>query len=466
MAANDDRPVHDWSMALAMHVVSRPLQILVVIGAVAGVLWVSPWIGLSGLLTLALLEGFPWSKDDAFELTAEDEPALHAMLKSLAERIGVTTPLEVRIVPDVGASIHRRRRRGRSVNVVDLGWPLVTTFSETELSGVLAHELAHERDLRGSHRHVHAARARLAETRRIPLIGSFLLRRTQADLHEREHRADAAAAAVVGASAVAGALHRTMQLEEAFETIVEHWTDVLAEEGEYPSDLFDVLPVTLADPVVLAWLDRGILHSMAFDRLEIEDPHPSYGTRMRRLGVDPAAAERAPGSPVAMSGALEVSRWAVLTGFDVGARDPRRPGLVAGSAAGRFDFDPSDAQGALRAATSEQLLRSALLRVGDTIETGDWRKLADDLDPDLIEVPSDIRDEAAKTILVNCVATSLITPLLHAGGSRANPWIQGLVRTNRGDEVNVFHVVETAIDTRDASQLRALIDMADVGVGA
>ena len=103
-----------------------------------------------------------------------------------------------------------------------------------------------------------------------------------------------------------------MQLEEVFETIVEHWTDILARRERAPSDLFDVLPVTLADPVVLAWLDRGILHSMAFDRLEIEDPHPPYGTQMGRVGVDPAAAERAPGPPVVISGALEVSRSAAL----------------------------------------------------------------------------------------------------------------------------------------------------------
>ena len=82
----------------------------------------------------------------------------------------------------------------------------------------------------------------------------------------------------------------------------------------------------------------------------------------------------------------------------------------------------------------------------------------------LSEVPSAVRVEAAKTVLVNCVATSLITPLLHAGGSRANPWIQGLVRTNRGDEVNVFQVVETAIETRTPGG--RMFDLADVGVGA
>lgn len=167
-----------------------------------------------------------------------------------------------------------------------------------------------------------------------------------------------------------------------------------------------------------------------------------------------------------MTRTLELSRWAVTTGFDVESDDERRPGLIAGSAIGRFDFDPSSAQGDLKAATSEPLLRSALQRVSETIEAGDWQTLAEKLDPELADVPPAIREEAAKTVLVNCVATSLITPLLQAGGSRANRWIQGLVQTRRGDEVNVFLTVETAIEANDATQLRALIDMAEVGVGA
>ena len=467
MTISSDRALRDGLMAVAMHLAGRPVQILVVLIATAGVLWVSPWIGLSGLLTFALLEGFPRSKDEALELSAAEEPALFTIVKSLSEKVGVTSPLRVRIVPDAGASIHRRRGRGGVVYVVDLGWPLVTMMSATELSGVLAHELAHQHDLKAPHRYVHSARMRLACSRRVPIIGSLLLRVTQADSHEREYRADAVAASVVGAMSVAGALHRTMQIEAAFETVVEHWTDVLAEEGEYPSDLFDVLPEVLDDPAVLAWLDQGILRGLTFDRLEdIEDPHPSYESRMRRLGADPATFERNPGPAVVTTGTAEASRWAVTTGFDVGPVDERRPGLIAGSAIGRFDFDPATAQGDLKAATSEPLLRSALQRVADVIEAGDWPTLADKLDPELDEVPPAVRETAAKTVVVNCVATSLVTPILQAGGSRANRWLPGLVRTRDGDEVNVFLVVESAIEDGDATHLRTLIDLADVGVGA
>ena len=97
-------------------------------------------------------------------------------VKSLAERIGVSTPLELRIVPDLGASIHRQGGEGaRSTSWI---WAGPWSPRSPRGAGVLAHELAHERDLRGSHRHVHAARARLADSRRIPLIGSALLRET------------------------------------------------------------------------------------------------------------------------------------------------------------------------------------------------------------------------------------------------------------------------------------------------
>lgn len=166
-----------------------------------------------------------------------------------------------------------------------------------------------------------------------------------------------------------------------------------------------------------------------------------------------------------MRQASEIERWCLDAVYEPHESE-FRAGSIRESKPGRFDFDPAEALDAVREATHERFVGKALLKVAELIEVDSWRPFARELNPDLENAPLEHRPSYEKSVVVNCVGTCLITPLVTNGWSRANPWLAQIVEDPAGLRYDIYQEVEDAIDHKDASRLRTLIRAAQLGGAA
>lgn len=298
---------------------------LLVGGAGAGILVLGGWSAVQALwIRLEPPEGV--------EVTRADAPPLHALLDELRAQLRCAPFHRVLVVPDCNAAVVHHPRLGVfgwPRHHLLLGLPLLDGLSTAEFRAVLAHEFAH---LSGEHarfgqwvyrlrRSWETVFARLQQPYvrgTAPLrplltrfIGWFWPRfNAHAFVLSRanEYEADAVAADLAGAPAIASALTRLCllfgQVEERF------WPEIwlrAAREPEAPRDILAPLPDLVRAPApadVERWLALG------FRRITTNaDTHPCLSDRLRALGQLPPG-----GSPIRPLPLVEASAAESLLG--------------------------------------------------------------------------------------------------------------------------------------------------------
>jgi Zn-dependent protease with chaperone function len=461
MSAELNRGIKGWSLVLAMNILAHSAMIAAAVAMVAITWYFGVWFLLTGVLAWGVFALISPPTPDGLALRADDEPDLVALVQRLASQQGITSPLLLRMGPANDASLSTRRLRGRTVFVLELGRPMLAFMSVEELSAVILHEMAHIPHLSTPlDRALTGARNRLESAWQLPYFTNLLLRVTRRFTREREYAADAAAAAALGPEAVVSSLRRTAQIDELFDSLVDDWCDVLVEEGHFPQDLFIAAELAISDPEVISWIDANVSREIATD---LEDDYPSMQARMDLLIPD-GPHPRVEGAPVNIRNPDRLSEWSLSTVFDLTGEDNElTPGLVLDGAAGRFAPDPERAHAALRDATGDQRIHTALHETADLIESGGWRELADKLEPDIVDLPETQLEAARAGVLVSCVATALMVPLAAAGWGRANRWLAHILTSPDGERIDMFGLVDAAVHSSDTTALRALTDAAALG---
>lgn len=238
-------------------------------------------------------------------LAAEELPALHALVRRVAERVGVAPPQEVRLGPRLNASIAGERRWLRRRRILELGLPMFAVLEEAELASVVAHELAHERGgdvALGAW--VHRTRVPLASALDA-LDGSafwldlpfrayawLFLRASASVSRAQERAADATAAAVAGPAVAWRALRKVEAHARAWDVYLDAVVSPVLELGARVP-LLDGFAAFEAE----ARPAPAIAAALAAEEPppSPHDTHPSMAERLRAL--DPARPPDAPAPP-------------------------------------------------------------------------------------------------------------------------------------------------------------------------
>lgn len=470
----------EWALAVAMTAVAWSPSIggALVWGALVLFLSWGLWPG-AGLLALWVLSGLMRTAGRAplpgRAVRPGDQPELTALVKDVAERIGFRAPLLVRIVPEPNAALGPARVSGVRSHVLLLGLPLLRTMTSAQLTAVVAHELAHEREV-GDRRTVWLTRARAALQERLdgrlglltPLVAP-LLRASGQRAWETELAADAVSVRIAGVVAVRGALERTSLLDEAFHGLGERWFAELAEDDSYPEDFYAAFDAVLRDPHVARRSAR--LASEAADPYGLAS-HPPIA---RRLAALPDAGDEGPDGtePVTLYGTEALERWCVrelagLRGHD-GAGDPPgapRPVRLLGPD-GRRAPGTADDGGPLREATGAGSAAEAVMGALDAVAEGDWPRLARRIEPGLRWVPRAERPSAARAVLVGSMAVALSAVLRGSGWRLAGRWMDTVVTAPDGTVLDLRDMLAATVDGGDPGAVRVLLrSAAPTGVAA
>lgn len=458
-------PMKDLLVIAAMNLAAR-VGSLIALALVTALAWYfdtwMPLIGLAGVAVGLLLARVLARNYGTFQIQPDQEPALTGLIDKVVAQQNFPHRLTVRVISDPECSLSHQWTGLRRGFVLDVGWPMLVLMSADEITAMVTHELAHSGDL-GTWRARAgvAARNQLLEARiELPVITQALLRSSRARVFESELAADAASAAAVGPDVAASALLRTAAIDELFSTLVEHWCEIMTADGEYPSDLFETVETVIDDPHVAEWLAMNATTSPQLDD-DVRETHPTIRDRIARLGAS-SPARRIPGMRVNILHAVEIGRWCLETVFDP-EENELRPASILSSRLGRFDYDPGPALADLKAAAESPDARAALESAAAHIEADTWREFTYRLDEDLENVPPEVKPFAELAAMVNCIGTGLIVPLVNAGWRRGNRWLNQIVESPDGDQLNVFQVVEDAISSGDSSRLRGVIDAAELG---
>jgi len=423
-------------------------------------MWPILLIGIAGVIAVGA-ESIMDRRAPGYTLRPQDEPELTSLIQRVAGLQGFDHRLIVRVIPEPGASLAYERVEGRPAFVLDLGWPMLTLMSESELAAMISHELAHVEQLSTARgRMLVSSRNRLAEAWEIPVVTGALLSKSRDETVDREHSADQLSAATFGNEHVASALLRTSEIDSAFEMLVEQWCEVMTDVGEYPVDVYECLKLALDDPEVQTWL--SINHEREPQFPDPSDTHPTIRQRIAGLGLAEVAVRLA-SEPVRVRQSAQIEQWCLEETFEPEATGLRL-GSVRTSPLGRFDYDPHQALADLREASEQRETPRALHLAAERITDGSWRRLAAELSPDLEDAPAELRSDAEEAVIVNCLGTALISPLVAAGWTRANPWLNQILESPEGDRVNVFDEVDLALAESDGARVHRLIAAAQLGI--
>ncbi|MEU9472247.1 M48 family metalloprotease [Streptomyces avermitilis] len=245
--------------------------------------------------------------------------ALHALVDDLAERLGISEPVRIRLHTTVGAEAVDEDSRflglSAGTHVLSVGLPLLAALPRRQIRAVMAHELAH---LSLRHHRVRAFTLRLETSLTVAreslisfgtangLVGLYvglpqamigiyirLFRRLVQPVRRRQElEADHMAARLCGASTLAEALANRAVVEPLWIEFQRMYLDA-APDGVLPADPFRAFARTMADPGVqdrLPALRAQMVRAPAAQN-EFGASHPHLAYRLRRLtkGPDPAA---------------------------------------------------------------------------------------------------------------------------------------------------------------------------------
>jgi hypothetical protein len=207
----------------------------------------------------------PAHMSDGLTVDPADQPALFALIGELADRLGAA-PDRVVLVGHTAF----RARVGLGGRVLVLGLPLLLALSTSELSALIAHELAvfvvPRPALTARLRQARAAAVMRTTSsrplrRRVTRACERFLRETQSFADAVEDRADAAAADVAGAAVAAVALAKAAVIDADFEYTVMRVEDQVSENlGDVGvADIHDVWRTRLRHGrrLPLSWIDMA-----------------------------------------------------------------------------------------------------------------------------------------------------------------------------------------------------------------
>ncbi|MCF6525011.1 M48 family metalloprotease [Streptomyces sp. JJ36] len=298
------------------------------------------WV-ISALVAIPIVKGMfalrpPEDEEpDGIRVTEDQEPALWALVRSLAEQTGTRAPDEIYLVPEVNAAVSEESRLlglrpGKRRLLV--GLPLLTGLDEAQLTSVLAHEFGHysnhdtrlsaitrrgwtqvvrtvaalqersnkkrsaeeaKQEKKQAARVAKGKKAREVDagaaglTYRLAALpfkgyGHLYLRATRGTMRRQEYAADLAAARIAGRDATASALREIPLLSSAFGFYMDSYATLGARAGLLPprGEVFGGLRHLLAArSAELDELRRGVPE---------EDPspydtHPPIADRVARI---------------------------------------------------------------------------------------------------------------------------------------------------------------------------------------
>jgi len=387
------------------------------------------------------------------ELTAAEQPELHALLTEVAHKAGEDPADHVYADLDVNAGVleHRRRR------MLVIGLPLLATMDIDELRSVVAHEYGHYRA--GDTRFgvwIWRTRAAVSETvyalsttesvfRRVVRIpfdayADLFLRITNAISRRAEFVADQVSAEVAGPEAAGRALRRFVAVGGVYD---EYWED-------------DVVPLLEASrcPPIVAGLTAVTAHlhlTGSLDDLvglDIDDhgpdpyeSHPTLRQRLEALGVEVTGAVP---PPVAVPAATLLRD---LPGVERAALRAQLGDEVAG-------FEPADWSEA--GAIHLQLLRTYLepFRGVVTGTIGDAGRLAADPPPALLSAVREtfeLQDRDARPPAAHVLGALVVSAGAEAGARvLALPGEALMIELDGAGSINVWRPLHSFVDDPDA----------------
>ncbi|MFD2762630.1 M48 family metallopeptidase [Micromonospora eburnea] len=466
--ASRPSPARDWALIAAMIVAAHPVAFLIGLAVLAALLifrdwlpfvWIAlPVIGLAGIgraTRRPRLHGHA--------VRPATEPELAALVRQVAERLGLRVPLLVRIVAELDAGVLRTRASGVRTCTLFLGLPLVRRLTRAELAAVVAREFAYQQHTGGRRtKLLLGARDSLLESiegrfRAPAAVIERLLRASQPRTWPLALAADAEAAAVAGTPAVRGALTQLGTMSETFDLLGEMWTEVLGEDGDYPEDLYEALDAALADRYVAPRMAAAAAEDVPM-AIAIAPP---LAVRLAALPEHPAPGWDT-GAPVPLRDADALRRWCVreLVGSEDGP-DELRPARLLDFPAERLEAGLREAESHLVEVTGQDSVRGAVAAAADAVAGGDWMKLARTLDPELAKLPPPMRATAGRDVLVGCLGRVIAGALLAAGWSRASRWTARVLVGPGGAPLDVEDLVRHAVDSGDPTGIRELLPSFD-----
>lgn len=261
----------------------------------------------------------PASSPDRRPLARSEAPALFALVDELAAAARTTGPAEIVLVAEATASVTERGGLlgFGSKRALFLGLPLLALLDVTELRAVLAHEIGHylggDTRTSGVVRYTHAlfvslvtdmpflrsrnlyvalgqSAARALGTALARLYARLYLRLTRRMDRQLELAADAFAASITSASALARALEKTAVGQPLFEMYMKTSVAFAVDHGALPSDLLPGFAWSMQ-----RYTERGTTAGLMTAILDTapdpHDTHPPLRERLERLGgpIVPAA---------------------------------------------------------------------------------------------------------------------------------------------------------------------------------
>jgi Zn-dependent protease with chaperone function len=236
-------------------------------------------------------EGVPVAPDEA--------PDLWRMVRELAVQANTAAPAEIRLVPEVNASVSEDSRLMGLLagsRRLYLGLPLLQGLTVTQMRAVVTHELGHY-----SHRHTRlgaaAYRGRLALAETTARIGrrnvagwvfkryaDLYLRVNSALARQMEFEADRAAVLAAGRAATAGTLVELRVIQTAWRFFESRYLKPGWDAGYAPEDVFGGFGEMLAArPAELA----AVRVAEPVARASWRDTHPAESDRIAAIAAAP-----------------------------------------------------------------------------------------------------------------------------------------------------------------------------------
>lgn len=395
----------------------------------------------------------------------EEQPVLWEEVRALAATVGTRAPDEIRLVPEVNASVWEGSRLlglvpGR--RVMTLGVPLLLGMTRQQVRSVLAHELGHY-----SHRHtalspvVYRGHVTLAHIvgrlghdslvgRVFAAYGRLYLRVTRSVTRQQELEADGWSHRVAGRAAAAGAMRELPALDGIWEHFLREYA--FAVEGARPDHLFAGFRDLLASP------QRQQEMAMVRQDLPEEpqnpyDTHPSGPSRVaffESLPEDGVTDDGVPSSTLLVEPDRTLRRLEEQL-FAESELEPRPWEWIAAAAGARR---ARHGAAMLVRATREPGSGASSLRDAVTaLAQGRSRSL---LRPYVdLDTPPERVEAGARELVADMVATALVE---HCDARFAPDWDRGFALVDAaGQPVDVDGLVAGAVEDRSGDWLvRAL----------
>jgi Zn-dependent protease with chaperone function len=234
-------------------------------------------------------------------VTPQEQPALWALVRDLARRVGTREPDEITIVAEVNAGVSEQTRflgLGGGKREMFVGAPLLACLSEAQLAAVLGHELAHygHRDTRMSGIVMtgrNALRRVLSgfhsgdwfQRRLATLVEQYAklyFRVSVATCRRQEFAADATSAEVAGSAAAASAIRELPAIEALWTLFLDWHLGTAWAAGYLPHTFFDQFARLRDEPDVRVVLDEIRTSPPERERMPY-DSHPPLRDRIAAI---------------------------------------------------------------------------------------------------------------------------------------------------------------------------------------